>query len=151
MPGPRPKYAITLTPEQEARLQQLSTCYMAPFATVQRAQILLLAHCHPEWQNATIAQQVGCQVTAIPGRKGPGERATKRKGRAAPRAEDRTHFRGWRTRARTESDSQQRLGYGGRQATVQAIKRLCARAGEHHEGGVSGGGRHYGLASASSR
>ena len=43
MPGPRPKYAITLTPEQEARLQQLSTCYMAPFATVQRAQILLLA------------------------------------------------------------------------------------------------------------
>ncbi len=55
MPGPRPKYAITLTPEQEARLPQLSTCYMAPFATVQRAQIVLLAHRHPEWQNATIA------------------------------------------------------------------------------------------------
>ena len=47
MPGPRPKYAITLTPEQEARLHQLSTCYMAPFATVQRAQIVLLAPSPP--------------------------------------------------------------------------------------------------------
>lgn len=65
MPGPRPKYAITLTPEQEARLQQLSTCYMAPFAIVQRAQILLLAHRHPEWQNAAIAQRVGCSVTTV--------------------------------------------------------------------------------------
>jgi transposase len=65
MPGPRPKYAITLTPEQEARLQQLSTCYMAPFATVQRVQILLLAHRHPQWQNATIAQRVGCSVNTV--------------------------------------------------------------------------------------
>jgi len=65
MPGPRPKYAITLAPEQEARLQRLSTCYMAPFAMVQRAQILVLAHRHPEWQNATIARQVGCQVNTV--------------------------------------------------------------------------------------
>ena len=67
MRGPRPKYAITLAPEQAARLQQLSTCYMAPFATVQRAQILflLLAHRRPEWQNATIAQQVGCHVNTV--------------------------------------------------------------------------------------
>ena len=65
MPGPRPKYAITLTPEQEARLQQLSTCYMAPFATVQRAQILVLAHRYPEWQHAAIAQQVGCHVNTV--------------------------------------------------------------------------------------
>jgi transposase len=65
MPGPRPKYAITLTREQEARLQHLSTCYMAPFATVQRAQIVLLAHRHPEWQNASIAQQVGCHVNTV--------------------------------------------------------------------------------------
>jgi transposase len=43
-------------------LQQLSTCSLAPFATVQRARILLLAHRHPQWQNATIAQQVGCHV-----------------------------------------------------------------------------------------
>ncbi len=65
MPGPRPKYAIRLTPEQEARLQHLSTCYMAPFATVQRAQILLLAHHHPQWRNATIAQRVGCSVSTV--------------------------------------------------------------------------------------
>ena len=65
MPGPRPKYAITLTREQEARLQHLSTCYMAPFATVQRAQIVLLAHRHPQWQNAIIAQQVGCHVNTV--------------------------------------------------------------------------------------
>jgi transposase len=38
---------------------------MAPFATVQRAQILLLAHRHPEWQNATIARQVGCHVNTV--------------------------------------------------------------------------------------
>ena len=65
MPGPRPKYAITLAPEQEARLQQLSTSYMAPFATVQRAQILLLAHRYPERQNALIARQVGCHVNTV--------------------------------------------------------------------------------------
>jgi transposase len=65
MPGPRPKYAITLTPEQEARLQQLSACYMAPFATVQRAQIVLLAHHYPEWQNAAIAQRLVCSVNTV--------------------------------------------------------------------------------------
>src|SRR5262249_57503362 len=65
MPGPQPKYAITLAPEQEARLQQLSTCYRAPFATVQRAQIILLAHRHPQRQNATIAQRLGCHVNTV--------------------------------------------------------------------------------------
>ena len=65
MPGPRPKYAITLAPEQEARLEHLRTCYMVPFATVQRAQIVLLAHQHPEWQNAAIAQRLGCNVNTV--------------------------------------------------------------------------------------
>lgn len=65
MPGPRPKYAITLTPEQEVRLQHLSTCYMAPFAIVQRAQIVLCAFRHPEWSNPTLAQRLGCSVTTI--------------------------------------------------------------------------------------
>lgn len=65
MPGPRPQYEITLTPEQEARLHHLSTCYMAPFATVQRAQIVLLAHQHPQWQNAEIARRVGCSVSTV--------------------------------------------------------------------------------------
>jgi transposase len=65
MPGPRSKYAIRLTPEQEARLQHLSTCYMAPFATVQRAQIVLLASRHPQRPNAIIAQQLNCSVTTV--------------------------------------------------------------------------------------
>ncbi len=65
MPGPQPKYEITLTSEQEARLHQLSLCYMAPFAPVQRAQIVLLAPHHPEWQNAAIAQRVGCSVNTV--------------------------------------------------------------------------------------
>ena len=63
MPGPLPKYGIKLTPEQEAHLQQLSTCYTAPFAEVQRAQILLLAHHHPTWRNADIARQSGLQCS----------------------------------------------------------------------------------------
>jgi transposase len=65
MPGPRPKYAITLTPEQEVRLQHGSTCYMAPFAIVQRAQIVLSAFRHPEWTNTSIAQRLGCSVTTV--------------------------------------------------------------------------------------
>ena len=36
MPGPLPTYPIQLTPEQEAHLQHLSTCYTAPYAEVQR-------------------------------------------------------------------------------------------------------------------
>jgi hypothetical protein len=60
MPGPLPKYAINLSPEQEAHLQQLSTSYTAPFATVQRARILLCAHHHPAWRNATLARHLGC-------------------------------------------------------------------------------------------
>src|SRR5437763_9096899 len=59
MPGPLPKYPIKLTPEQEARLQHLSTCSTAPFAAVQRARLLLLAHHHPDWRNADIARRVG--------------------------------------------------------------------------------------------
>lgn len=65
MPGLRPKYAITLTPEQEAWLQQVSTCYMAPFALVQRVQIVLSAFRHPQWTNGTIAQRWGCHVSTV--------------------------------------------------------------------------------------
>ena len=65
MPGPMPKYPITLTPEQEASLRQLSTCYTAPFAEVQRARVLLLAHQHPTWRNAEIARHVGCCVNTV--------------------------------------------------------------------------------------
>src|SRR5215510_5377365 len=65
MPGPVPKYPIQLTLEQEVQLQQLSTCYTAPFAEVQRARILLLAHQQPTWRNAESALQVGCCVNTV--------------------------------------------------------------------------------------
>jgi len=65
MPGPLPKYPMKLTSEQEARLQHLSTCYTAPFAEVQRARLLLLAHQHPDWRNADIARQVGCTPQTV--------------------------------------------------------------------------------------
>jgi hypothetical protein len=65
-------------------LQHLSTCYRMPFATVQRAQIVLLAHRHPEWPNALIAQPVGCHVNTVKRwrHRGPSTDSL----RAAPRA-----------------------------------------------------------------
>jgi hypothetical protein len=65
MSGPRSKYAVRLTTEQEARFQHLSRSYTAPFATVQRAQLLWLSHHHPEWSDAMLAQQVGCHVNTV--------------------------------------------------------------------------------------
>jgi hypothetical protein len=65
MPGPLPQYPIHLTPEQERHLQQLSSCYTAPFAEVQRARLLLLAHQHPTWRNVEIARQAGCCVQTL--------------------------------------------------------------------------------------
>jgi transposase len=65
MPGPLPKYPIKLTPTQVASLQHLSTCYTAPFAEVQRARVLLLAHQHPTWRNAEIARHVRCCVNTV--------------------------------------------------------------------------------------
>src|SRR6266851_2455169 len=65
MPGPLPKYAINLTAAQAMHPQHLSACSTAPFAEVQRARILLLAHQHPAWRNADIARQVGCAVNTV--------------------------------------------------------------------------------------
>jgi transposase len=65
MPGPLPKYASTLTAAQAMHLQHLSACSTAPFAEVQRARILLLAHQHPAWRHADIARQVGCAVHTV--------------------------------------------------------------------------------------
>jgi transposase len=65
MPGPLPKYAITLTAEQVARLTQLSTSYRAPYAEVLRARMILLAYQHPDWRNAEIAREVGCAAATV--------------------------------------------------------------------------------------
>lgn len=59
MPGPRPKYSIKLNETQVKQLTHLSLSYMASYAAVQRAKILLLAHHHPDWSNTKIAQEVG--------------------------------------------------------------------------------------------
>jgi transposase len=65
MPGPRPKYAIQLTETQVTELTQVSVSYTAPFAHVQRARLLLLAHQHPEWTNRRIAREVGCCLDTV--------------------------------------------------------------------------------------
>jgi transposase len=90
MPGPQPKYAIRLTPEQEAWLEHLRSCYMMPFATVQRAQIVLLAYHHPEWPKVTIARRLNCSVHTV---KRWGQRGQRTDSlRAAPRAGTRRTF-----------------------------------------------------------
>jgi transposase len=58
MPRSEPKYQIDLTPQQVDFLMKLSRNYTAPFASVQRARILLLAH--ERLSNAEIARRVGC-------------------------------------------------------------------------------------------
>ncbi len=65
MPGPRPKYPIELTAMQVAHLTHLSLSYSAPYAEVQRARMLLLAHDHPSWHNSQIAHTVGCAVETV--------------------------------------------------------------------------------------
>lgn len=65
MPGPRPKYPIELSEMQVTHLTQLSLSYTAPYAEVQRARMLLLAHHRPTWHNVQIAQAVGCSVAMV--------------------------------------------------------------------------------------
>src|SRR3989442_855947 len=60
MPGPRPKYPSALSETQGAEWTHLSLSYTAPYAEVQRARIVLLAHQHPTWANAQSARIVGC-------------------------------------------------------------------------------------------
>jgi hypothetical protein len=45
---------------QVVELSHVSLRYTAPFAQVQRARILLLAHQHSNWTNGRIAQAVVC-------------------------------------------------------------------------------------------
>jgi transposase len=65
MPGPRPKYAIQLTAMQVTELTRVRMSSTAPFAHVQRARLLLLAHQHPEWTNRRIAREVGCCLDTV--------------------------------------------------------------------------------------
>lgn len=65
MPGPRPKYPISLSEAQEAELTGLSQSYTAPFGQVQRASLLLLAHQQPDMTNTAIAQQLHCHLETV--------------------------------------------------------------------------------------
>ena len=60
MPGPKPKYRITLTPEEEQSLRRLVSARNSPQGKVVRARILLSAFDHPEWSNQQIAREAGC-------------------------------------------------------------------------------------------
>lgn len=60
MRGPKPKYAIELTTEEEQELRKLANSHTAPYRKVIRARILLSAYDHPEWSNQQIAREAGC-------------------------------------------------------------------------------------------
>jgi len=60
MRGPKPKYPIELTTEEERELRKLANSRTAPHGKVIRARILLSAYDHPEWSNLQIAQESGC-------------------------------------------------------------------------------------------
>jgi len=60
MPGPKPKYAIELTTEEEQELRKLASSHTDAHTKVIRARIILAAYDHPEWSNRQIAQAAGC-------------------------------------------------------------------------------------------
>ena len=60
MRGPKPKYPIELTTEEEQELRKLANSRKASHGMVIRAQILLAAYDHPEWSNQQIAREARC-------------------------------------------------------------------------------------------
>jgi transposase-like protein len=56
MPGLKPQTPIILTEAEAQRLQRLVRARNSPHGQVVRAQIVLLAHEHPDWSNQAIAQ-----------------------------------------------------------------------------------------------
>lgn len=60
MRGPKPKYTIELTTEEEQALRKLANSRKSSHGMVIRAQILLAAYDHPEWSNQQIAREAGC-------------------------------------------------------------------------------------------
>jgi hypothetical protein len=59
MRGPKPKYPVVLTIEEEQSFRRLLSSRKAPQGQVFRARILLAAFDHPEWSNQQIAQEAG--------------------------------------------------------------------------------------------
>jgi hypothetical protein len=65
MPGPRSKYPVQLTTEEEQALRKLVSARNSPQVKVLRARILLTAHDHPEWRPHQVARAVGCVVRTV--------------------------------------------------------------------------------------
>ena len=60
MRGPKPKYPVELTTEEEQDLRKLASSRTASYVKVVRARILRAAHDHPEWSNRQVAEEAGC-------------------------------------------------------------------------------------------
>ncbi len=60
MRGPKPKYVIELTREEEQTLRKLVAAHKSPQDQALRARSVLLAFDHPEWNNQQIARAAGC-------------------------------------------------------------------------------------------
>ena len=65
MRGPKPKYPVELTAEEEKELRQLVRSHKAPQTKAKRARILLAAFDHPDWSNQQIAKAAGCTAAAL--------------------------------------------------------------------------------------
>lgn len=59
MPGPKPKYPVELTTEEEEELRRLVRSHKTPQVKAKCARILLTAFDHPQWSNQQIAQGAG--------------------------------------------------------------------------------------------
>ena len=59
MPGLKPIYRPKFTPAQIAEAERISKIRAAPFAVVQRAQLVLLLHDHPDLENPVAARRFG--------------------------------------------------------------------------------------------
>lgn len=65
MRGPKSKYPVRLTIEEELALRKLVSARNSPQVKVLRARILLTAHDHPEWRPHQVAREVGCVVRTV--------------------------------------------------------------------------------------
>lgn len=65
MRGRKTIYPITLTDGQKKHLQQLVKARNTPQGKARRAQVILLAAEHPEWQNERIAAEARCSEKTV--------------------------------------------------------------------------------------
>jgi Homeodomain-like domain len=59
MRGPKPTHQIQLTAEAAERLRRLIRAHSTAQMLVVRAQIVVTAHDHPDWNNQQIARSLG--------------------------------------------------------------------------------------------